>query len=53
MGDFAEYDKEKDRYILRGCIAAQETLPAVTTVNPPFELCQWLCALKIAQEWRG
>ena len=31
----------------------QETLPAVTTVNPPFELCQWLCALKIAQEWRG
>ena len=53
MGDFAEYDKEKDRYILRGCIAAQETLPAVITVNPPFELCQWLCALKIAQEWRG
>ena len=53
MGDFAEYDKENNRYILRGCIAAQETLPAVTTVNPPFELCQWLCALKIAQEWRG
>ena len=52
MGDFAEYDKEKDRYILRGCIAAQETLPAATTVNPPFELSQWHCALKIAQEWR-
>ena len=52
MGDFAEYDKEKDRYILCGCIAAQETLPAATTVNPPFELSQWHCALKIAQEWR-
>ena len=50
MGDFAEYDKEKDRYILRGCIAAQETLPAATTVNPPFELSQWHCALKIAQD---
>lgn len=52
MGDFAEYDQKGDRYILRGCIAAQETLPAATTVNPPFELSQWYCALKIAQEWR-
>ena len=52
MGDFAEYDKENDRYILRGCIAAQETLPAATTVNPPFELSQWHCALEIAQRWR-
>ena len=52
MGDFAEYDKANDRYILRGCIAAQETLPAATTVNPPFELSYWHCALKIAQQWR-
>lgn len=52
MGDFAEYDKENDRYILRGCIAAQETLPAATTVNPPFELSYWHCALQIAQAWR-
>ena len=52
MGDFAEYDKENDRYILRGCIAAQETLPAATTINPPFELSQWHCALQIAQTWR-
>ena len=52
MGDFAEYDKQNDRYILRGCIAAQETLPAATTVNPPFELSQWHCALQIAQKWR-
>lgn len=52
MGDFAEYDKQNDRYILRGCIAAQETLPAATTVNPPLELSQWHCALQIAQMWR-
>lgn len=52
MGDFAEYDKDNDRYILRGCIAAQETLPAATTVNPPFELSYWHCALQIAQTWR-
>lgn len=52
MGDFAEYDAPNDRYILRGCIAAQETLPAATTINPPFELSYWHCALKIAQQWR-
>ena len=52
MGDFAEYDKTKDRYILRGCIAAQETLPAATTVNPPFELSYWHFALQVAQAWR-
>ena len=52
MGDFAEYDKANDRYILRGCIAAQETLPAATTVNPPFELSYWHCVLKIAQQCR-
>ena len=52
MGDFADYDKQNDRYILRGCIAAQETLPAATTINPPFELSQWHCVLQIAQTWR-
>lgn len=52
MGDFATYDKEHDRYVLKGCIAAQETLPAATTVNPPFELSYWHCALQIAQKWR-
>ena len=52
MGDFADYDKQNDRYILRGCIAAQETLPAATTINPPFELSQWHCALQIAQTRR-
>lgn len=52
MGDFAEYDKANNRYILRGCIAAQETLPAATTVNPPFELSYWHFALQVAQQWR-
>ncbi len=52
MGDFAELDSAGNRYILRGCIAAQETLPAATTVNPPFELSYWHCALQMAQEWR-
>lgn len=52
MGSFAEYDAAKDRYVLRGCIAAQETLPAATTVNPPFELSYWHFALQIAQTWR-
>lgn len=52
MGDFAEYDQANDRYILRGCIAAQETLPAATTVNPPFELSYWHFALEVAQRWR-
>ena len=52
MGDFATYDKANDRYVLKGCIAAQETLPAATTVNPPFELSYWHCALQIAQQWR-
>ena len=52
MGDFAQYDSIGKRYILKGCIAAQETLPAATTENPPFELSYWHYALQIAQEWR-
>lgn len=52
MADFAEYDKKSDRYILRGCIAAQETLPVATTINPPFELSYWHFALEVAQQWR-
>ncbi len=52
MEDFATYDNTNDRYVLKGCIAAQETLPAATTVNPPFELSYWHCALQIAQQWR-
>lgn len=53
MTDFAEYDSSHDRYILRGCIPAQETLKADSTVNPPFELSYWLTALDMAQNWRS
>lgn len=52
MADFAQYDTLNHRYILGGCIAAQETLPAKTTVNPPMELSYWHCALSMAQAWR-
>jgi hypothetical protein len=52
MASFADYDKAEDRYILQGIIAAQETLRASETVNPPFELSYWHYALTIAQKWR-
>ena len=52
MADFAEYDSIHDRYILRGCIPAQESLKADSTINPPFELSYWLTTLKMAQQWR-
>ncbi len=52
MKSFATYDHENDRYTLRGCIPAQETLRADSTVNPPFELSYWHFAMEIAQQWR-
>ena len=52
MADFAEYDSIKDRYILKGCIPAQETLKADSTVNPPLELSYWHTALTMAEQWR-
>lgn len=52
MYDFADYDAEHDRYVLRGIIPAQETLRAAETVNPPFELAYWHYALGVAQQWR-
>ena len=52
MADFATYDAENDRYILKGCIAAQETLKADKTVNPPYELSYWYFGLSTAQLWR-
>lgn len=51
MADFAEQDST-GRYILRGCIPAQETLRASETVNPPFELSYWHFGLNTAQKWR-
>lgn len=53
MTNFAEYDSKNDRYILRGCIPAQETLKADSTVNPPFELSYWLTTLNMAKQWRS
>lgn len=52
MASFATFDEKHKRYILKGCIPAQETLKAADTVNPPFELSYWRFALSIAQEWR-
>jgi len=52
MYSFATYDKQNDRYILKGFIPAQETLKASTTVNAPFELSYWHFALTTAQKWR-
>jgi hypothetical protein len=52
MADFVTYDSIGHRYILKGCIPAQETLKADSTVNPPFELSYWHFALSTAQKWR-
>lgn len=52
MASFADYDAEKDRYVLKGVIPAQETLRASETTNPPFELSYWHYALQVAQKWR-
>lgn len=52
MADFVSYDAVSDRYVLKGCIAAQETLKASKTVNPPFELSYWHFGLSTAQLWR-
>lgn len=50
MASFAVRDG--DRYVLKGCIPAQETLKPETTVNPPFELSYWHFGLETAQLWR-
>lgn len=52
MADYVSYDAENDRYILKGCIAAQETLKASKTINPPYELSYWHFGLSTAQLWR-
>lgn len=52
MADMATYDKEHNRYILKGIIPAQETLKAAVTYNPPFELAYWYYGLQTAQQWR-
>ena len=52
MYSFAMFDKDKNRFILKGYIPAQETLKADETVNSPFELSYWHFAMQIAQSWR-
>ena len=52
MRSFATYDHSGDRFVLKGCIPAQETLRAAETVNPPFELSYWHYAMQVAQAWR-
>jgi hypothetical protein len=52
MASFADFDAQKNRYILKGIIPAQESMPPETTVNSPYELACWHDGLKTAQEWR-
>lgn len=52
MYSFATYDKENNRYLLKGIIPMQETLRAEDTFNPPFELAYWHYAMLTAQKWR-
>ena len=52
MASFVLYDKNESRFILNGIIPAQETLRAIETINPPFELSYWHFGLSIAQQWR-
>ena len=52
MSSFVTFDSVAGRYVLKGCIPAQETLKADSTVNPPFELSYWLWGLQTAQKWR-
>ncbi|MEZ4828424.1 MAG: hypothetical protein R3C61_19350 [Bacteroidia bacterium] len=53
MASYAWYDSVKNRYVLGpALIAAQERLPAETTMNPPFELAYWHWGLTTAQKWR-
>lgn len=53
MASFANYDKEKDRYVLGpGLIPAQERFKAMQTFNATYELAYWNWGLKTAIEWK-
>lgn len=53
MASYARYDSLNDRYVLGPLlIPAQERLPAMATVNPPFELAYWHWGLSTARMWR-
>lgn len=50
MCSFANYDKHRKQYVLKGMIPAQESLKASLTYNSPFELSQWRTTLLMAQQ---
>lgn len=52
MYSFATYDEANDRYMLKGSIAAQETMRASEDHNTPLELSSWHYGLSTAQLWR-
>lgn len=52
MFSFATYDELEGRYVLKGAIAAQETLKADEAINMPFEVSYWHYAMNVAQQWR-
>ncbi len=53
LAGYAYYDSVKKNYVLGpALIPAQERFPALTTMNPAFELVYWKWALEIAREWR-
>ena len=52
MGDFAVFEPENNRFVLKGNIPAQETLRAAEVVNSPYELSEWRTVLMMAQHWR-
>lgn len=53
MASYAEYDREKDRYVLGpALIPAQENHKPEVTLNPTYELEYWAFGLNMANEWR-
>lgn len=52
MSDFAVFEPEANRFVLKGNIPAQETLRAAEVVNSPYELSEWRTTLIMAQHWR-
>ena len=53
MASYAHLDKKTGKYVLGpDLIAAQESFPPKTTINPAFELAYWYWGLSAAQKWR-
>jgi len=51
MASFVGYDKVNDRYVLGPPINDNTTREIETTINPPFNLEQWVHGLTLAQQW--